>query len=84
MTAVRLLGIAGCLRQKSTNRGLLRAPQQNLPEGASMEFADLAEVLFYNQDITEKPPAVRLVLAQMGSAHELVLAATRCSCRQGG
>lgn len=29
----RFLGIAGSLQKKSTNKGLLRAAQTNLPEG---------------------------------------------------
>lgn len=76
MSHVKLLGIAGSLRQKSTNRGLLRAAQMQLPDGASMEIADLADIPFYNQDIAEKPAGVRRVLEQMGKADALVLAAT--------
>lgn len=76
MTAVRLLGIAGSLRQKSTNRGLLRAAQGHLPEGVTMEIAELSDVPFYNPDLTEKPAGVRRVLAQMAEAHAFVLAST--------
>lgn len=76
MTTLKLLGIAGSLRQKSTNRGLLRAAQANLPEGVSLEIADLSDIPFYNQDIAEKPAAVRRVLAQIGAADALVLAST--------
>ena len=76
MTAIRLLGIAGSLRQTSRNRGLLRAAQNNVPEGVTMEIADLGDVPFYNQDIIEKPAAVSRVLAQIGAADALVLAST--------
>ncbi len=76
MPQVKLLGIAGSLRQKSTNRGLLRAAQSHLPEGASMKIADLSDIPFYNQDISEKPASVMRVLEQMGSADAFVLAAT--------
>jgi chromate reductase len=73
---MRFLGIAGSLRAKSTNKGLLRAAAANLPAGVDMEIADLSDIPFYNQDITEKPAAVRRVLAQIGDADALVLAST--------
>lgn len=76
MSHVKLLGIAGSLRQKSTNRGLLRAAQMQLPDQARMDIADLADIPFYNQDITEKPASVKRVLEQMSHADALVLAAT--------
>jgi chromate reductase len=41
-----------------------------------MEIADLGDVPFYNQDITERPAAVSRVLAQIGAADALVLAST--------
>jgi chromate reductase len=74
--SIRLLGITGSLRLKSTNKGLLRAAGASLPAGVSMEIADLSDIPFYNQDITEKPAAVRRVLAQIGDADALVLAST--------
>lgn len=76
MASIKLLGIAGSLRQASTNKGLLRAAQAHLPQGASMEIAELADIPFYNQDISEKPAAVSRVLAQIGAADALVLACT--------
>lgn len=72
--SIKLLGIAGSLRQKSTNKGLLRAAQANLPEGVSMEIAELGDIPFYNADITDKPAAVSRVLAQIAAADALVLA----------
>ena len=74
--SMRFLGIAGSLRAKSTNKGLLRAAAANQPAGVDMEIADLSDIPFYNQDITEKPAAVRRVLAQIGDADALVLAST--------
>ena len=76
MTSISLLGIAGSLRQASTNRGLLRAAQAQLPAGAHLEIADLTDIPFYNQDIAEKPAAVSRLLAQIGAADALVLACT--------
>lgn len=76
MTSITLLGIAGSLRQASTNRGLLRAARVHLPAGANLDIADLTDIPFYNQDIAEKPAAVSRVLAQIGAADALVLAST--------
>ena len=76
MATIQLLGIAGSLRQASTNRGLLGAAQASLPDGARLDIAELADVPFYNQDIAGKPASVSRVLAQIGAADALVLAAT--------
>lgn len=76
MASIKLLGIAGSLRQASTNKGLLRAAQAHLPQGVSMGIAELADIPFYNQDISDKPAAVSRVLAQIGAADALVLACT--------
>ena len=76
MSTIKLLGIAGSLRHASTNRGMLRAAQANLPEESVMEIADLTDIPFYNQDIAEKPAAVSRVLAQIGAADALVLGST--------
>jgi chromate reductase len=74
MRELKLLGICGSLRRQSTNAGLLRAAMAELPEGVSMEIADLSEVPFYNADLGTKPVAVDKLLAQMGAADALVLA----------
>lgn len=72
--SLKFLGICGSLRQQSTNKGLLRAAQSHLPEGVSMDVADLADVPFYNADLTEKPAAVQRVLNQLAQADALVMA----------
>ncbi|MBK7646917.1 MAG: NAD(P)H-dependent oxidoreductase [Betaproteobacteria bacterium] len=74
MRELKLLGICGSLRRQSTNAGLLRAAIAELPEGVTMEIADLSAVPFYNADIAEKPAAVKQLLAQIGAADALVLA----------
>ena len=76
MKTIKLIGIAGSLRKASANSGLLRAAQASLPANVSMEIADLTDIPFYNADITEKPAAVKRVLAQIGAADALVLACT--------
>ena len=74
MRELKLLGICGSLRRKSTNAGLLRAAMAELPEGVTMEIADLSALPFYNADLTEKPAAVQKLLAQIAAADALVLA----------
>jgi len=76
MSTLKFLGIAGSLRRLSTNKGLLRAAQSQLPEGVSLEIADLIDVPFYNADLTEKPASVQRVLAQIAAADALVFAST--------
>ena len=72
--SLQFLGMAGSLRTKSTNRGLLRAAQAHLPEGVTMDVAELLDVPFYNADLSEKPAAVTRVLTQLAAADALVLA----------
>jgi chromate reductase len=73
---MKFLAICGSLRKKSTNLGMLRFAQAHAPEGVSIEIADLADVPFYNADLTEKPPAVIKLLAQIGDADALILGCT--------
>ena len=71
---LQFLGITGSLRQKSTNKGLLRAAQARLPDGVAMDLADLADIPFFNADLQDRPAAVQRVLAQVDAADALVLA----------
>lgn len=73
---MKFLAICGSLRKKSTNLGMLRFAQAHAPEGVSIEIADLADVPFYNADLTEKPAAVIKLLAQIGEADALILGCT--------
>ena len=71
---LNFVGITGSLRRQSRNAGLLRAALAELPDGVSMEIAELADVPFYNGDLSDKPAAVSRVLAQLDRADALVLA----------
>jgi chromate reductase len=57
---LRIAGIAGSLRAKSFNRGLLRAAAAVAPEGVSLEIADIGALPLYNEDVraTGEPAAV--------------------------
>ena len=68
MANLKFLGISGSLRGASANSGLLRAAGTRLPAGVTLDIASLADIPFYNADITGKPAAVQRVLAQMAAA----------------
>lgn len=74
MANLKFLGISGSLRRQSCNSGLLRSARAQLPPEVTMEFADLSDIPFYNQDIAGRPAPVARVLAQIGAADALVLA----------
>lgn len=76
MQHLNFLGISGSLRKKSRNTGLLRAAAKCLPEGATLDTADISAAPFYNADLGDgpKPAAVARVFAQMERADALVLA----------
>lgn len=74
MSEIRLLGICGSLRQASHNMTLLKTAQQLLPQGVSLQIADLTEVPFFNADVTTKPAAVVALLAAMEQADGFIFA----------
>ncbi|ATA24139.1 NADPH-dependent FMN reductase [Brenneria goodwinii] len=76
MENINLVGISGSLRQKSTNKGLLRAAQSVLPANVSLDIADLSDVPFYNADISTQPESVQRIIQQVKKADGLVLACT--------
>src|SRR4051812_634189 len=49
--SIRVLGIAGSLRQGSYNRRLLAAARGLTPQGMEMEVFDLAGIPLYNGDL---------------------------------
>lgn len=53
---IRILGIAGSLRQESYNRGALRAATELVPEGATIEIFELDGIPGFNQDEEQNPP----------------------------
>jgi chromate reductase, NAD(P)H dehydrogenase (quinone) len=57
---VRILGIPGSLRQASYNRAALRAAQELLPDGATLEMFDLDGLPPFNED-DERPLPARVV-----------------------
>jgi chromate reductase, NAD(P)H dehydrogenase (quinone) len=59
---ISILGIAGSLRRQSYNRSALRAAQQLVPDGATLDIFELDGIPGFNQDDEQNPPAKVLEL----------------------
>jgi chromate reductase, NAD(P)H dehydrogenase (quinone) len=57
---VRILGIPGSLRQASYNKAALRAAQELVPDGATLEIVDIDGLPPFNED-DERPLPARVV-----------------------
>jgi chromate reductase, NAD(P)H dehydrogenase (quinone) len=53
---IKVLGIAGSLREGSFNRGTLRAAKEMAPEGMEIEIFELGGIPGFNQDQEANPP----------------------------
>ena len=73
---IHVLGISGSLRRASWNTGLLHAAGELLPEGMSLEIADLADVPLYNQDHDgpAAPEAIKQFKERIRAADALLIA----------
>lgn len=74
---IHLLGIPGSLRANSTNRGLLRAASELLPEGVTLEIFEIADIPLFNPDDLHadgEPPAVRRFKSRITNADALLIA----------
>ena len=47
----RILAVAGSLRRDSYNRGLLRAAQEVAPDWVEVQFFDIGQLPFFNEDV---------------------------------
>lgn len=75
-TPIRILGFAGSLRAASYNRALLRAAQENLPPGMSLETFDLDPIPLYNADVEKVavPEGVQEFKRRIEAADALLIA----------
>ena len=73
---MRILGIAGSLRESSHNRRLLRAAGDRMPPGVALvQWMGLAEIPAFNEDEETDPPAVvKAFLAEIDDADALLIA----------
>jgi chromate reductase, NAD(P)H dehydrogenase (quinone) len=72
-----ILGISGSLRQGSLNAWLLRAAQEVVPSGSTLEIASIAGIPLYNSDVeTEGIPEPVIELKERIVAAEGLLLVT--------
>jgi chromate reductase len=76
MATVKILGIAGSLRKGSFNRMALKAAQDLVPAGASLEIAELPDLPGFNQDNEKIPPAAVTELKAKIRAADAILLVT--------
>jgi chromate reductase, NAD(P)H dehydrogenase (quinone) len=70
---IQILGIAGSLRRQSYNRSALRAAQQLVPEGATLEIFELDGIPGFNQDEEQNPPDKVVALkTRVRAAHAIL------------
>ncbi len=74
--SIKVIGIAGSLREGSYNRGLIRASQELAPPNLTIELFDLRGIPFYDQDLEEQgdPPEVRALKDSISSSDAMLLA----------
>jgi len=73
---VKIVGIAGSLRRGSYNRLALRAAEELVPDGASLEALDLPDLPGFDQDREKEPPAAVVELKGKVRAADAVLFVT--------
>jgi chromate reductase len=73
---VRILGIPGSLRRQSYNRSALRAAVELVPEGATIEIAELDGIPGFNQDDETNPPEQIVQLKKQVRAADAILFVT--------
>lgn len=76
MQEIRVLGFAGSLRSGSYNRALLRAAQELVPEGMTIEITGIGDLPFYNRDVEEEgdPEPVQRFKAAIREADAVLIA----------
>ena len=75
-TPIRILGIPGSLRKASFNKAALRAAQQVVPEGATLEIFELNGIPVFNQDEEGQPPPLVVELKAKIRAADAILFST--------
>ena len=73
---IHAVGISGSLRSASTNTGLLRCAQTNLPAGMTLEILNIGAVPFYNADDVQngRTEISKPIIEKIAAANALVFA----------
>ena len=76
MNEINILGIVGSLRKDSYNAFALKAAQELLPDGVTLETVSLQGIPVFNQDDEMAPPAAVLEFKKKIMAADAILFAT--------
>ena len=64
MKNIHIIGIVGSLRKKSINLSLMKGFAAQIPEGSTLEIADISDIPLFNQDMEADFPAVVTALKE--------------------
>lgn len=73
---VKTLGISGSLRKASFNTAALHAAVELVPDGMTLEIAEIAEIPLYNEDVKAQgfPPPAQRLREKIAAADALLIA----------
>ncbi len=71
---MKIIEISGSLRKGSYNTAALRAVQELIPQGVTLEIFDLTPIPLYNEDIEPFPPAVRILRERIAQSDAVLIA----------
>ena len=71
---MKVLGISGSLRKGSFNSAALRAAQSLVPEGMTIDIAEIGDIPLYNEDVRSAgmPPPVERFRQEIAAADALL------------
>lgn len=73
--SIRILGLAGSVRDHSYNRSLLKSAEQLIPKGVVLDIYDLSSIPLYNQDAElAMPEAVSNLKNKIASSDAVLFA----------
>jgi chromate reductase len=72
---INIIGFTGSLRLHSYNKAALRAAKKLLPEGATLDIVDLADIPFFNEDLEAEgmPQAVLDFKKKLSTADAILI-----------
>jgi chromate reductase len=73
---MKVLGISGSLRKGSYNSAALRACRELMPQGMTLEIAEIGDIPLFNQDVFDAglPEPARRFRAQVAAADGVLIA----------
>ena len=76
MADVKVLGICGSLRKASLNMAALRACNELLPAGMTLQITSIADIPMYNQDVFDAgmPEPVKRIRGEIAAADGILFA----------